>query len=74
MTARYFSSFGQPVNQTTIGVPKETFENEQRVAISPEATQRLSKLGFKINVASDAGINAAFSDEMFKKAGADIVS
>ncbi len=28
----------------------ETFENEKRVALSPEAVDRLVKLGFKVNV------------------------
>lgn len=37
--ARYFSAaFGKNVNEVTIGVPKETFANERRVALSPEAT------------------------------------
>jgi NAD/NADP transhydrogenase alpha subunit len=44
------------------------------VAISPEATERLAKLGFKINVESGAGASADFSDAMFQKAGASSVS
>lgn len=47
---RYFSAFGKPVEDVTIGVPKETFPNERRVALSPEAAQRLIKVGFKVNI------------------------
>jgi len=43
---RMFSAFGKACNETSIGVPKETFAGERRVAISPEATERLVKLGF----------------------------
>ena len=71
---RSFATFGQKVEETTIGVPAETYENEKRVALSPEAVQRLTKLGFKINVEKDAGANAAFSDAAFESAGAKIVS
>jgi NAD/NADP transhydrogenase alpha subunit len=52
---RYFSAFGKNVSDVTIGVPKETFSNERRVALSPEAAQRLIKQGFKINIESGAG-------------------
>lgn len=63
---RYFSSaFGKDVSEVTIGVPKETFANERRVALSPEATQRLVKLGFKVNIESGAGSQADFSDKVY---------
>jgi NAD/NADP transhydrogenase alpha subunit len=62
------------VSETTIGVPKETYTNERRVAVSPEATQRLTKLGFKVNVESGAGAESEMSDALFKDAGANIVS
>ena len=34
---RGFAAFGKNVNEVTIGVPKEIFPNERRVALSPEA-------------------------------------
>jgi len=71
--ARMFAAFGRPVTETSIGVPKETYQNERRVAMSPEATERLSKLGFKINIERGAGKSADFSDEAFEKAGGHIV-
>lgn len=71
---RYFATFGKNVSDVTIGVPTETFTNERRVALSPEAAQRLIKLGFKVNVQSGAGNQADFHDADYTKIGANIVS
>ena len=70
---RYFSAFGKNTEEVVIGVPKETFPNERRVALSPEAAQRLVKLGFKVNIESGAGANADFDDSAYTKVGANIV-
>ncbi len=44
------------------GVPKETFENERRVAITPAGVATLTKAGFKsVLVESSAGALAEFS-------------
>ena len=44
------------------GVPKETFANEMRVALSPEGVASLLKAGFKaVVVQSGAGASASFS-------------
>ncbi len=58
----------------TVGVPREIYPEEKRVAISPEATQRLVKQGFKVVIEKGAGKFANFSDEKFKEAGATLVS
>jgi len=63
--ARAFSGFGRPNNETSIGVPAETFPNESRVALSPEAVKRLVKEGFTVNVEKAAGSAAGFRDEDF---------
>lgn len=60
-----------PVAQR-IGVPREIFPGEQRVATSPEVVEKLVKLGFSVTVESGAGAAANFSDEAFRAAGADI--
>ncbi len=57
-----------------IGVPKETFAGEKRIATTPELVEKLKKLGFDIQVQSGAGDSANFSDEAFKAAGATIAS
>jgi len=68
-----FSGFGKPISETSIGVPAETFEGEQRVALSPESVKRLVKDGFTINIQKGAGEKAGFLDEYYEKEGAKIV-
>jgi NAD(P) transhydrogenase subunit alpha len=57
----------------TIGVPKETFPLEKRVATVPEVVPKLAKLGFSVIVQSGAGEAASISDEAYAAAGARIV-
>ena len=56
-----------------IGVPREVFPGEKRVATVPEVVEKLIKLGFKVAVESGAGDLANFSDEAYRAAGAEIV-
>jgi NAD(P) transhydrogenase subunit alpha len=56
----------------TIGVPRETFAGEKRVATVPEVVEKLIKLGFGVLVESGAGDGANFSDEAYVAAGARI--
>jgi NAD(P) transhydrogenase len=56
-----------------VGVPKETLDNEKRVAVSPEGIERLRKLGYEVLVEKDAGKSAEFTDEMYVKSGALVV-
>ncbi|HUL97388.1 MAG TPA: Re/Si-specific NAD(P)(+) transhydrogenase subunit alpha [Usitatibacter sp.] len=57
----------------TIGVPKETFPGERRVATVPEVVPKLAKLGFNVIVQSGAGEAASLSDEAYAAAGATVV-
>ncbi len=57
-----------------IGIPIEIFKGENRVALSPKSVADLKKLGAEIIVESGAGALAHFSDEEFKKAGAEITT
>ena len=57
----------------TIGVPKETFPGERRVATVPEVVAKLAKLGFGVVVQSGAGEAANFDDEAYRAAGARVV-
>jgi NAD(P) transhydrogenase subunit alpha len=57
----------------TIGVPRETFAGEKRVAAAPEVVEKLIKLGFSVRIESGAGDAANFSDSAFIAAGATIV-
>ncbi|EFN59205.1 hypothetical protein CHLNCDRAFT_138139 [Chlorella variabilis] len=64
---------GVPYTQLSVGVPRETFENERRVALTPQGVAALRKAGFKsVVVESGAGALANFSDEEYTSAGATI--
>ena len=56
----------------TIGVPRETFAGEKRVATVPEVIEKLLKLGFQVCVERGAGEAANFSDEAYRAAGATV--
>jgi NAD(P) transhydrogenase subunit alpha len=55
-----------------IGVPKEIFAGEKRVATVPEIVEKLLKLGFSVVVESGAGAGAMISDDAYRAAGATI--
>ena len=55
-----------------IGIPKETFVGEARVAGSPETIKKFIKLGVDVYVAENAGNSAYFSDLDYEAAGAKI--
>jgi NAD(P) transhydrogenase subunit alpha len=55
-----------------IGVPKEIFPGEKRVATVPDAVTKLVKLGFAVVVEQGAGDLADLSDAAFVEAGATI--
>lgn len=58
----------------TIGVPRENFPDESRVAIVPSTLQALTKAGMTVRVESGAGILAGYSDESYRSAGAQVES
>jgi len=57
-----------------IGVPKEIKANENRVALLPVGASILIKNGHKVVVETNAGAGSGFSDEDYKKVGAEIAS
>ena len=58
----------------TVGIPKETYTGERRVAITPQNVALLRKKGFAaVLVEQGAGDQANFSDFMYEHAGATIV-
>lgn len=65
---------GIPYKNLTIGVPKERWQNERRVAISPAVTATLTKKGFNVNIEENAGLEAKFRNDDYAAAGAKIVS
>ncbi|KAM7216457.1 putative NAD(P) transhydrogenase mitochondrial precursor [Rhypophila decipiens] len=63
-----------PYSELTVGVPRETWPNERRVALTPQNVALLLKKGFKkVMVESGAGAEGDFPDEAYDKAGAILV-
>jgi NAD(P) transhydrogenase subunit alpha len=56
-----------------IGVPREVFPGEKRVATVPEVVEKLKKLGFGVLVESGAGDAANCGDDAYRAAGAEVV-
>ena len=56
-----------------IGVPKEVYEGERRVATTPDVAAQLIKLGFEVAVESGAGAESSFSDAAYQEAGCDVI-
>ncbi|MRD72413.1 Re/Si-specific NAD(P)(+) transhydrogenase subunit alpha [Rhodocyclus tenuis] len=57
-----------------IGIPKETYAAEKRVATVPDLVEKLIKLGFTVVVERDAGALANFDDASYVAAGARIAA
>ncbi len=57
---------------TRIGVPKESFPDERRVALDPAAVRKLKDHVGEILVESHAGTAAGFPDNEYREAGATV--
>lgn len=57
-----------------IGIPKEIYLGEKRVATTPEPAAQLIKLGFSVSVESGAGLKANISDDAYRAVGVDVVA
>ncbi len=57
-----------------IGVPKEVFPGERRVATVPEVVEKLIKQGFRVAVEAGAGDAAQINDDAYRAAGAELVA
>jgi len=57
-----------------IGVPKEIYPGENRVAMVPDIAGKLIKKGFEVLIQSDAGLNAGFTNQGYEKAGVKVLS
>jgi NAD(P) transhydrogenase subunit alpha len=56
-----------------IGTPKELFEGEARVAMTPDSAVQLQKLGYDCVIETGAGAAARFSDADYKAVGVEVV-
>ncbi|MBW4615919.1 MAG: Re/Si-specific NAD(P)(+) transhydrogenase subunit alpha [Desmonostoc vinosum HA7617-LM4] len=56
-----------------VGIPKEVYPGERRVAATPDTAKRLAKLGFDVLIESNAGASANFTDDAYIQAECQIV-
>ncbi|KAL0238539.1 hypothetical protein GEMRC1_013012 [Eukaryota sp. GEM-RC1] len=61
-------------DHVTVGILKETLENEARVAVDPKAAHSLRKMGFKVVIQSGAGDSAKFTDDLYEAKAAFIAN
>ena len=57
-----------------IGVPRERFPGERRVATVPDVAAKLIKQGFRVAIEAGAGEAAQISDDAYRASGVDIVA
>jgi NAD(P) transhydrogenase subunit alpha len=57
-----------------IGVLREIFGGENRVAMTPESALQLQKLGHTCMIETEAGAASGFSDKAYKEAGVEVVN
>lgn len=57
-----------------IGIPEEVKNNENRVAITPAGVSSFVKAGHRVLIQSGAGNGSGFSDEEYKRTGAEILN
>lgn len=57
-----------------VGVVRETFPGERRVALSPAAATDLQRAGLKVRLETGAGAAAGYLDEQYVQAGAEIAA
>ena len=62
---------GKPI---VVGVPKETFPGERRVALIPDVVPLVIKAGGEVLIETGAGARAGIIDESYTKKGAKITS
>lgn len=57
-----------------IGVPKESYPGERRVALVPAVVPTLTKAGFEVQVQAGAGTDAGYPDSQYSDKGAKLVA
>ena len=57
-----------------VGIPKETWPGETRVAVIPAGAATLKKAGLDVAVESGAGAAAGFTDDAYRQQGAAILT
>ena len=66
-------SLGETKKPRKIGIPKEIYPNESRVAATPDTVKKLQKLGFEVLIESGAGEAANFPDTAYQQVDCQIL-
>ena len=56
-----------------IGVPKETYPGERRVALVPSSVPPLIKSGIIVRIEAKAGLAAGFTGDAYADVGAEVI-
>ena len=56
-----------------VGIPKEIYPHEARVAATPDTVEKMKKLGLELIVEAGAGEASTFADAAYIEAGARVV-
>ncbi len=57
-----------------VGVPKEIYSGERRVALTPVVVPMLAKAGLEVVIEAGAGVEAAYPDTQYQEKGAKVLS
>ncbi len=63
----------QEAQSLVVGIPKETFAGERRVALVPARVPLLTKRGLDVLIQAGAGFEAGFRDDQYSRHGAKLV-
>lgn len=56
-----------------VGVPKEIYPGERRVALTPAVVPMLAKAGLEVAIQSGAGLSAGYPDSQYQEKGAKVL-
>lgn len=57
-----------------VGVPRETYPGERRVALVPNVVANLVKAGFEVVIEAGAGVQAGYPDSQYSEKGARVIA
>jgi NAD(P) transhydrogenase subunit alpha len=57
-----------------VGVPKEIYPGERRVALTPAVVPMLAKAGLEVAVEAGAGVDAGYPDSQYQEKGAKLLA
>lgn len=52
-----------------IGIPKEIYKGERRIALAPAGVDTLVKAGHSVFIETNAGLESHFTDESYRRVG-----